>query len=495
MLVLLAASPIAVVLLAMGILRWGAAPAGAAGLAVAIALAFTVFDFTASTGGAIARSQAAAGAMAEAFHGAAVILWIIFPALAIYELQRRTGALDRIRSMLAHVSEDFLVQVLLTAWFFGLFMEGAAGFGTPVALAAPILVGIGVRPAQAVALALICHAAGVSFGAVGTPVYAQAEITGIDAASIGAATAPLNALLGMILLIVAARLAGAGLTLRTATVTCFAAACFFIPYLLLALFAGPELPTLGGALIGGTVFAAVMRPRNSPRAAFSLSRMRDFAPYAVILCLVLVTRLISPASEFLTGIALEWTLHGVFEGSFQPLYHPGTILMIGLLVGAFLAGSFREIPAAMLASARRLAFVAVALLVMLVLSRVMVHAGMISALANAATQTGAFWPLLAPAVGVLGTFVTGSATASNILFTELQLRTAEALSLPQTSMLGGQGVGAAAGNMIAPHNIIAGAATVNLKGEEGDILARTITVCVVYTAAAGAALWVLTLLG
>jgi lactate permease len=132
---------------------------------------------------------------------------------------------------------------------------------------------------------------------------------------------------------------------------------------------------------------------------------------------------------------------------------------------------------------------------MLVLSRVMVHAGMISTLANAATQTGASWPLFAPAVGVLGTFVTGSATASNILFTDLQLRTAGALSLPQVWMLGGQGFGAAAGNMIAPHNIIAGAATVNLKGEEGDILARTITACFVYTAAAGAALWVLTLLG
>lgn len=493
MMVLLAASPIAVVLLAMGILRWGAAAAGAAGLAVALVLAVTAFDFTTSTGDAVTPYQAAAGAIAEALHGAAVILWIIFPALAIYELQRRTGALDRIRKMLSHISGDLLVQVLLTAWFFGLFMEGAAGFGTPVALAAPILVGIGVRPAKAVALALICHAAGVSFGAVGTPVFAQAEITGIDAAAIGAATAPFHALLGVILLFFAARLSGEGLTLRTVNITCFAAACFFIPYLSLALLAGPELPTLGGALMGGTVFAAVMRPRDRARPAFSASMLRDFAPYVVILCLVLITRLVSPVSELLTGLAFDWSLHGVFQGSFQPFYHPGTILMIGLLLGAFLAGSFREILGAMLASARRLALVAIALLVMLVLSRVMVHAGMISALADAATRTGASWPLFAPAVGVLGTFVTGSATASNILFTELQLRTAGALSLPQTLMLGGQGFGAAAGNMIAPHNIIAGAATVALKGEEGDILARTITACFIYTAAAGVVLWLLTM--
>jgi lactate permease len=137
----------------------------------------------------------------------------------------------------------------------------------------------------------------------------------------------------------------------------------------------------------------------------------------------------------------------------------------------------------------RLIRVAVALLVMLALSRLMVHAGMIDVLADAASRTGAAWPLLAPAIGVLGTFVTGSATASNILFSEFQARTAEALALPPTLMLAGQGLGAAIGNVVAPHNIIAGSATVGLAAREGEILVRTVLVCALYTMVGGAALF------
>ena len=128
---------------------------------------------------------------------------------------------------------------------------------------------------------------------------------------------------------------------------------------------------------------------------------------------------------------------------------------------------------------------ALALLAMLALSRVMVHSGMIDALAAAAARAGLLWPLAAPAVGVLGTFVTGSATASNILFSEFQVSTATALSLSPVAMLAAQGFGAAIGNVIAPHNIIAGSATVGLAAREGDILARTAPACALYALAGG----------
>jgi lactate permease len=122
---------------------------------------------------------------------------------------------------------------------------------------------------------------------------------------------------------------------------------------------------------------------------------------------------------------------------------------------------------------------------MLALSRLMLHARMIHELADGAREAGAAWPLLAPAIGVLGTFVTGSATASNILFTELQAAAASALALPLTTMVAAQGFGAAVGNIICPHNIIAGAATVGLSGREGAILSRTILACAAYTLAGG----------
>jgi len=115
----------------------------------------------------------------------------------------------------------------------------------------------------------------------------------------------------------------------------------------------------------------------------------------------------------------------------------------------------------------------------------MVHGGLIAQLAGAASQAGALWPLLSPFIGVLGTFVSGSATASNILFTDFQAATARALDLPVALMAAAQGVGAAIGNASAPHNIIAGAATVGLSGRDGEVLARTLIPVLTYTTCAG----------
>ena len=124
---------------------------------------------------------------------------------------------------------------------------------------------------------------------------------------------------------------------------------------------------------------------------------------------------------------------------------------------------------------------------MLCLSRLMLHAGMIAALEQAAVRgVGGAWPLLAPAVGALGSFVTGSATASNVLFTTLQAQTAQALALPVPMLVAAQGFGAAVGNIVCPHNIVAGAATVGLAGREAEILRRTLGPCLLYLALGGA---------
>jgi len=146
------------------------------------------------------------------------------------------------------------------------------------------------------------------------------------------------------------------------------------------------------------------------------------------------------------------------------------------------------------AALARLVPVALALLAMLALSRVMVHGGLIDALAEAAATTGALWPLLAPLIGVLGTFVTGSATASNILFTEFQTGVAASLSLPPVAMAAAQSFGSAIGNVIAPHNIIAGSATVGLVGKEGEVLAKTLWLCAAAALAGGALILAVTAL-
>ncbi len=483
---LLALVPLAVVLVSMTGLRWSAARAGAAGLAVAAIVALTAFDLA----GPVPEAQAGLGIAAEALHSTAVILWIILPALALYEFQQATGAVDRIRKALAALTDDRRLQAVLIAWFFGLFMEGAAGFGTPVALAAPLLVGIGFEPVRAVTLALLGHAAAVSFGAVGTPALTQAAITGLPAVEIARATAALHAALGAFLLLAVVRLAGEGpITRRDLAWTGFAAAVFLLPFLAIAALAGPELPSLGGALAGLVVFAAVLRRR--PGSTGGIGGLgRDLVPYLLILGLVLATRLVPPLRDALGGIVLGWSFAGAFSGTFQPLYHPGSLLLAGFLFGALMTGRGAEVVPATAAALRRLGPVALALLAMLTLSRVMVHSGMIDALAAAASRAGPLWPLAAPVVGVLGTFVTGSATASNILFSEFQVSTAAALALPQVAMLAAQGFGAAIGNIVAPHNIIAGSATVGLVAREGDILARTAPACALYALAGGALLLV-----
>ncbi len=483
----LAAAPIAAILGLMLALGWSAARAGLVGLALAGALAVPAFGFGAAAPGLAAS---ALGVAAEGGFVAATILWILWPALALHEHQQRSGAIDELRAGLGRLSGQRPLQALLVGWFVALFFEGAAGFGTPVALAAPLLVGLGLPPLQAVVLALLGHAVGVSFGALGTPVLAQAGLTGIDPLAIAWRTAALHAALGALMMVFFVR------TLATAGAApgfwwaAAAAAGFLLPCLMLAATLGPELATLGAALLGAALFAATLARRRGAEAApvaDGAGPWRALAPYAALVVLVLATRALPALTDALAAIELRWQLPGGFEGRVQPLRHPGTLLLLALLIGARVQGvPLRALGPAFAASARRLLPVTVALLAMLALSRLMLHAGMIGALERAAVQgLGGTWPLVAPAVGALGSFVTGSATASNVLFTTLQAQTAQALGIAPVVMVAAQGFGAAIGNIVCPHNVVAGAATVGLAGREGEVLRRTAGPCALYLLAGG----------
>jgi lactate permease len=534
---LLASLPIAAILLLMIVWRQSAARAGVAGVALTLVIAITAFGYGTRTHVELGPVAATAGAATEAVFLAATIIWIIFPALCIFEMQRESGAFELLRRRLGRVSDDPRLIAILVAWFFGLFMEGAAGFGTPVALGAPILVSLGFSPVNAVALMLIGHAAGVSFGAVGTPILPQIAATGLDPLQLSGATGLLHALIGWVLLYFVHRLALQATDRKQAAGdwrdwlwTGYAAVCFLVPFLLIARYVGPELPTIGAALIGAGVFVLTLRMLHRPQAqgvdvnmpasgsaavGASVGRgasdpaaatgtapaprslLRSATPYLVLVLLTAATRLWPDARQALEGLAWEWSLTGGFQGRFAPLYHPGTLLAMAFLLGGLLQGVG---PAVLAAAASRAALrllpVIVALVSMLALSRLMVHAGMIEALAElAAGSAGPVWPMLAPAVGALGTFVTGSATASNILFTDFQAATAEALGLSILPLIAAQGFGAAVGNVICPHNIVAGGATVGISGREGDVLRLTLPACLVYTALGGILVFVLLRLG
>lgn len=489
-----AAVPIGVILALMVGWRWSAARAGAAGLVVTLALARWPFAYGEARYENLGYGAAAGGALAEAGFTAFTILWIVFPALCIHHLQVRTGGAAAIGGAIARMSPDPRIGVLLVAWFFALFVEGAAGFGSPVALGAPLLVAIGVQPSHAVAAVLVGHAVGVSFGAVGTPIVPQIAATGLDGRTLAAATGLFHAALGWVMLFIASRIATEGLgpaeRRRAPAWTLAAGALFLVPMFAISRWVGPELPTLGGALLGGLVFVGLVR-HAAGRQAGGAGQSGDgiaaaAAPYLVLIGLVLATRLIEPLRDAAISIALQWRMLDAFEGDMRPLYHPGTMLLAGFVAGGILQGARApDLRRAALAAARQLRPVVAALVAMLSISRVMVHSGMIEALAESGAALGPLWPMAAPFVGVLGTFVTGSATASNVLMTDLQQATAESLSLPPPLLLGAQGFGAAVGNIVAPHNIIAGCATVDLSGREGDVLRRTVWPCLLYAALGG----------
>jgi lactate permease len=495
----LAATPIFAILGLMLGLHWSAARAGAAALALAAVLAVVVFDFGAP-GAAPLRSFA--GVLAEGGFLTLTILWILWPALALHRLQQTCGAIDTLRNSLTRLTGSTALQALLVGWLMALFFEGAAGFGTPVALAAPLLVGLGFAPVPAVALALLGHAVGVSFGALGTPVLAQVALTGLDGVQIAWRTALLHTLLGGVMMVFFVRTLAASGHRPGWRWAALAAAGFLLPGMALASLLGPELATLGGALAGGALFIAVLRrhavatavPTEGDEPSGTAGGLAHaLAPYGVLVIGVValaVARLWAPVDDALSGVQVVWQGFGGFGGRMQPLTHPGTLLLVSLLIGARLQRvPLRDVGGALAHSARQLVPVTLALLAMLVLSRLMLHAGFIGTLEQAAVQlVGPAWPWVAPAVGALGSFVTGSATASNVLFTSLQAQTAQALALPVTAIVAAQGFGAAVGNIVCPHNIVAGAATVGLAGRESEILRRMLLPCAIYLALGGAVL-------
>ncbi|MFZ5721294.1 MAG: L-lactate permease, partial [Pseudomonadota bacterium] len=449
---------------------------GLVGLAVAVAAALFVFGLGVTRLPAFGPAGSLGGAALEALFTTATILWIVLPALALYELQSRSGALATLRAAISRLSVRPRTQVLLVAFFFGLFMEGAAGFGAPVALTAPLLAALGHPPIRAVTLALLGHAAGVSFGALGTPVLAQETLTGLSGAAIARDTALLHVLAGWTLLVALVWLADDHPPrARDWLTAALAAACFYVPFLATAVFTGPELPTVAGALIGAGVFAVLIRRERSADAEVPAAALaRAAAPYLIVVALVLLTRLWPLVREVLRSVEIAWSLGGTFGGAVQPLYHSGSLLVLGFLLGGLVQRrTMGQVAEAAIAAGRRLGGVALALVVMLALSRVMVHGGLIAALGAGVTVVGGYWPLFAPSLGALGSFVTGSATASNILLTPFQQTAAAQLGLSAQLLASGQGYGAAVGNIICPHNVIAGAATVGLQGREGEILRRT----------------------
>lgn len=542
LLALLAALPIFVIFLLMAVLRKPATVAMPVAFGVTLLLALFVWNTYPNW------------VLAASLNGIVIafkILLIVFGALTLLFTLRESGAIETIKQGFTSISPDKRVQAIIITWLFGSFLEGAAGFGTPAAIAAPLLLSLGFPALAAVMVALIANSTAVSFGAVGTStiigVGTSLDLPQVQSAlaeqgvgwevfihQIGVWSALQHVLPGIMvpLLMIAmmTKFFGKNRSFREGLAiwpfAIFAALSFLIPYVLVAVFLGPEFPSVIGGLAGLAIVIPAARagflvPKErwefpepsqweknwmgniSVAPASEVQKQMPLAkawlPYALIGLLLVVTRIRTlPVNAWLMSLKAEATQ--VFGSGvnidFDPLYNPGILpFMIISLVAAWIYGmSRKQVSTAWSEAVQRIKGPAIALVFAVPMVRLMMQsgnnpvdmAGMPLAMAQfmAGMVQGA-WPFVAPFVGALGSFIAGSNTVSNMLFGLFQYSMAEQTGLPALIIVSLQNVGGAIGNMIAVHNIIAACATVGLVGVEGILLKRNLIPVLILATIAG----------
>ena len=479
------------------------------------------------------------------------ILFIIFGAILLLNTLKYSGAIDVIRQGFYDISQDRRVQLVIACWLFGSFIEGAAGFGTPAAIAGPLLVALGFPATCAVMLGMMVQSTPVTFGAAGTPILVgvrggllnpeiEAQLSGMELTFndyiqlVTENAAMLHAIAGTLMPLfmctMMTRFFGHNKSWKEGfqifPFALFSGFAFTIPYLLAANFLGPEFPSLIGALVGlAIVVPAIKRGFLQPKIAWDfapreqwpthwmgaisfelsgksnpskLSLSKAWMPYLMLATLLLLSRLSQlPLKAWLTSISISWSniLGTNITGSTTPFYLPGFILLIVVFITYFYHGmNSGQLKSAFGKSAKMLIGAGFVLVFTVPMVRIYINSGL--NLANfdsmpiamaewVAINVGAIWPLFAPSIGALGAFIAGSNTVSNLMFSLFQYGIAENLHLTSYWIIALQAVGAAAGNMIAIHNVVAASATVGLLGQEGNTLRKTIIPTIYYLAVVG----------
>lgn len=490
--------------------------------------------------------------LASVFEGliiAASILWILFGAVLLLNTLREGGAIDTIRNGFMHITPDRRVQAIIVAWLFGAFLEGAAGFGAPAAITGPLLAALGFPALAAVMLALVANSSPVSFGAVGTPILigvGEGLQTGgaVDPAvaaylgessfaeflqAVGVQAIQIDLLVGsfvpLILVAMLTRFFGENKSWREGLAiwpfALFAGFSFTIPALLVAMFFGPEFPSILGGLVGLVLVVTAARrgflmPKEpwrfgrhlpEPAVPTHLTMRQAWLPYVLVAVFLVLTRLeFLPFKQWLQTpqIGRSQILGTEIGASFAPFYLPGAVFVAVVLITVFLYHMSRQqIKTALGASAKTLAGSAIALGAAVPMVRIFINSGVNSAglqsmpieLANLlASSISQGWPVVAPIVGSLGSFISGSATFSNMMFSLLQFSVAEQAGLPPLIIIALQVLGANAGNMICVVNVVAAASVVKLLGQEGAIIRLTLGPSLYYALWAGILGLVLSLL-
>jgi L-lactate transport len=465
----IAAIPIFVLLILLGVLRRPAWMASLAGLAAAIAVAMGPYHMPFPT------------LIATVTYGAAFGLfpigWVVFSAILLYRIILETGKFDVLKDSIGHLTDNPKLQALLIAFAFGAFIEGAAGFGTPVAVAAAMLTGLGFTPLYAASICLLANTAPVAFGSIAIPITTLAVTTGLPvdrlSAGVGRICAPVSLIIPAYLIVVMSGWKGLRSVLPAAAACgiAFAGTQFFVSN-----FIGPQLTDILSS-IAAMCAILIMLPRR--RGVQSPHHRRDillaWAPYALLVIFVLLWGY-KPLQVWLDSytIPIHWPgLAAKPPYRFTWLSASGTACLFAAILGAAVLGlSPRQFGKVLAGTARQLALAELTLAAVLALAFTMNFSGATTTLGLAFAATGVMFPFFSALLGWLGVFLTGSDTSANALFGNLQKVTAGQLHMNPVLMAAANSAGGVMGKMISLTSIAVAAAATSMKRQDEALLFR-----------------------
>ena len=429
-----------------------------------------------------------------ALEGTLMAIWpiiiVIIAAVFTYRLSLRTGGMDVIKSMITSFSTDKRVLVLLIAWCFGGFMEGMAGFGTAVAIPASMLVSLGFDPLFSCLVCLIANGTPTAFGSIGIPTVTLANLLSLENTSLSFMTALQLTPFIILSPILMVMITGNGIKglKGVLPITLMSGITFVIPEILIGKFVGAELAVVVGSVVSLAVTILMAKSvERDPAYEVAIETQETlnlkkallaWSPFIMIFVFLLLTsKLVSPVNTFLAQFATSLT---IFTGenpntiTFAWINTPGVWIFLSAMIGGLLQGAKMEDFVIVLKETFvQMKETMITMISVLACAKIMGYSGMISSIASFAIgTTGSFYPLFAPWIGGLGTFVTGSGTNSGVLFGAVQSSAANTLQIDPYWMVSLNSLGVAAGKMLSPQSLAIALSSVNAKGEDAKLMAR-----------------------
>jgi lactate permease len=497
-----AAIPLAVVFACLAILRMKAFKAALLSLATALCISVFVWGMPARLAGLAAAQGAAFGLFP--------VFFIVLATLFLFNLTVRGGQFEIIRSSLASVTPDRRLQALLIAFCFGAFIEGAAGFGAPVAIAGATLVGLGFRPFYAAAICLVANTAPVAFGTIGIPIVAMGGVMGLNDAGLMRLSGVVGHMLPIVSLIIPAYLvliiAGFRKTVEVLPAVAVCGAVFAACQWAVASHLGPYLPDLLASLAAMAALTILLRFWR-PKAVFRFDHdapveaegrrytgsqvFRAWSPYLALTAVVLLWGA-PPVKAALNRTNVMISVAGLDHAIARPqaaepavpvlpkfkldyIASGGSAVFIAALFSAFVCGLGTGETLRILAKTLQdMRYPAVTIASVLALAYVMNASGMTPCLGVFSTKSGRLFPLISPILGWIGVFLTGSDTSSNVLFGGLQKTAAEQLGINPLLTAAANTSGGVMGKMISPQSLAVACAATGMVGEEGSLFRFTL---------------------